>query len=79
MNGTPRRAVISLSWPAVSNASCWLSITHGPAMSPKEAADPDLSFRAYLTWCARQPATPSATLEAWRTGRFAFDSGLVTA
>ena len=55
------------------------AITHGPAMSPKEAADPDLSFRAYLTWCARQPATPSATLEAWRTGRFAFDSGLVTA
>ncbi|HSN28439.1 MAG TPA: hypothetical protein VLT45_19270 [Kofleriaceae bacterium] len=52
------------------------AIASGPAMSEREAIDPDLSFRAYLTWCARQPATPAETLSAWRAGRFAFDSGL---
>jgi len=52
------------------------AIASGPAMTANEATDPDLSFRAYLTWCARQPATPAETLDAWRTGRFAFDSGL---
>ena len=52
------------------------AIATGPAMSARDAENPDLSFRAYLTWCARQPATPSDTLAAWRTGRFAFDSGL---
>lgn len=51
----------------------------GPALTAAEAADPDLSFRGYLAWCARQPATPAATLEAWRAGRFAFDSGLEVA
>lgn len=52
------------------------AIASGPAMSAREAVDPDLSFRAYLTWCARQPATPAETFHAWRAGRFAFDSGL---
>ena len=28
--------------------------------------DPDISFTAYLRWCAAQPATPAATLAAWR-------------
>ena len=51
----------------------------GPALTAAEAADPDLSFRGYLAWCARQPATPAATLEAWRAGQFAFDSGLEVA
>lgn len=55
------------------------AITSGPAMTDAEASDPDLTFRGYLTWCARQPATPSATLAAWRAGRFAFDSGLEVA
>ncbi|MBS1121641.1 MAG: hypothetical protein H6Q90_3869 [Deltaproteobacteria bacterium] len=55
------------------------AIATGPAMTPREAVDPDLSFRAYLAWCARQPATPGATLAAWRSGRFAFDSGLEAA
>lgn len=55
------------------------ALAGGPTMTAAEAADPDLSFRAYLAWCARQPATPIATLEAWRAGRFAFDSGLEVA
>jgi len=55
------------------------AIAAGPAMTDAEALDPDLSFRAYLAWCARQPATPAATLSAWRAGRFAFDSGLEVA
>jgi hypothetical protein len=52
------------------------ALAAGPAMTAAEATDPDLSFRAYLRWCARQPATLAATLDAWRAGRFAFDSGL---
>ncbi len=28
--------------------------------------DPDVSFTAYLRWCAAQPATPGATFAAWR-------------
>ena len=55
------------------------AIASGPAMTEAEASDPDLSFRGYLAWCARQPATPSATLAAWRAGDFAFDSGLEVA
>ena len=52
------------------------AIAGGPAMSAGEATNPDLSLRAYLAWCARQPRTPGETLAAWRAGRFAFDSGL---
>ncbi len=55
------------------------AIASGPAMTDAEANDPDLSFRAYLSWCARQPATPAETLAAWRDGRFALDSGLEAA
>lgn len=36
--------------------------------------DPDLSFFGYLSWCARQPATPMETMVAWREGRFSLDS-----
>lgn len=55
------------------------AIASGPAMTEAEASDPDLTFRGYLAWCARQPATPAATLAAWRAGHFAFDSGLEVA
>lgn len=34
-----------------------------------EAADPDASFLGYLSWCAAQPATPSASVAALRAGR----------
>ena len=41
---------------------------HGDfALPPDDADDPDVSFLAYLRWCARQPTTPSATFERlWR-------------
>ncbi len=45
-------------------------------LSPADAADPDISFRAYLRWCARQPPTPRETWRAWRSGRFTFERGL---
>lgn len=41
-------------------------------LTPEESADPDISFRAYLRWCARQPATPAATLAALRDGTLSF-------
>ncbi len=54
------------------------ALAAGPTaqLSAAEARDPDISFAAYLRWCARQPATPAATLAAWRAGAFRFDSGL---
>jgi len=38
--------------------------------------DPDISFVAYLRWCARQPPTPAATHAAWSRGAFTFASGV---
>lgn len=52
------------------------AIAAGPAMTPGEASDPDLSLRAYLAWCAEQPATPAETWRAWRAGAFRFDAPL---
>jgi hypothetical protein len=43
---------------------------------PEQADDPDISFRAYLRWCARQPATPEETLAAIRRGLFSIERGL---
>jgi hypothetical protein len=48
----------------------------GPQMTDDEAGNPDISLRAYLRWCADQPATPRATIAAWRAGAFRFDSPL---
>lgn len=47
-------------------------------LPPGERDDPDISFRAYLRWCARQPESPSATLSAWQAGRFDLQRGLLT-
>lgn len=33
-----------------------------------DARDPDVSFSAYLAWCAAQPPTPAATLASLRAG-----------
>jgi hypothetical protein len=52
------------------------ALTDGPAMSERDARDPDVSLRAYLRWCASQPATPRETVAAWRAGTFRFDSPL---
>ncbi|MCB9778603.1 MAG: hypothetical protein H6742_08590 [Alphaproteobacteria bacterium] len=45
-------------------------------LSERDARDPDKSLLAYLRWCAAQPADPTATLAAWRAGRFTFPAGL---
>ena len=43
---------------------------------PGRIDDPDISFFAYLRWCARQPATLSATLRAHQEGRFTIADGV---
>jgi len=42
------------------------------SVSDEEREDPDISFDAYLRWCAEQPQTPAATLAALRQGRLSF-------
>ncbi|MFT3770835.1 MAG: hypothetical protein QM820_35885 [Minicystis sp.] len=42
-------------------------------VSAAEADDPDITFLAYLRWCARQPPTPEATWDAIRRGELSFD------
>jgi hypothetical protein len=44
------------------------------AVPEAQRDDPDITFAGYLRWCARQPATPEATLEAWRSGAFSLSS-----
>jgi len=41
-----------------------------------DASNPDVSFRAYLDWCARQPTSPGATWRAWRTGDYSLEHGV---
>ena len=41
-------------------------VVAGELDPPVGADDPDISLRAYLRWCARQPKTPSQTLRSWR-------------
>ncbi len=42
----------------------------GVRVDADETDDPDITFNAYMAWCARQPATPSETLAALRAGRY---------
>ena len=37
-------------------------------LNPDDAHNPDISFRAYLAWCAAQPPTPADTWRSWRAG-----------
>lgn len=46
---------------------------------PERANNPDTRFVAYLDWCARQPPTYEATLEARRAGRFTIADGVIPA
>ncbi len=39
-------------------------------LGPAEADDPDISFPAFLRWCAAQPETPAAWWAAVRAGRW---------
>lgn len=45
-------------------------------LSPAEADDPDISFLAYLRWCAAQPETPAETIDLLRRGRFTVAHGV---
>jgi hypothetical protein len=45
-------------------------------LSPDDAENPDISLRALLGWCSRQPDSPADTWIAWREGRFCFPHGL---
>ena len=45
-----------------------------PLADQKSRRDPDLSFWACMRWCAQQPPDPLQTWQAYRKGRFAFDS-----
>jgi hypothetical protein len=46
------------------------------AMDPVTARDPDITFAAYLAWCAAQPSTPEETWAALRAGRYRIDRGV---
>jgi len=52
------------------------SVERGVELPPGEADDPDISFLAYLRWCALQPATPEATLAALRAGTWSLTDPL---
>lgn len=44
------------------------------ASSDDGGVDPDISLLGYLRWCARQPASPAATLRALRRGELGFSA-----
>ena len=52
------------------------AVEHGIEISANDAGDPDISFSAYMNWCAAQPATPVETLAALRAGRYSFHRGV---
>lgn len=45
-------------------------------LSAADAENPDISLRALLCWCSRQPPSPAETWVAWRTGHFRFPEGI---
>lgn len=55
------------------------ALCEGVTLPPELADDPDISFLAYLRWCALQPATPREAWRAWRAGRLSFAPGPVPA
>lgn len=48
-------------------------------MPAHQQDDPDISFLAYLAWCARQPETPLATMQALGAGRYTVAQGALAA
>ena len=48
------------------------ALRDGVRFAPHEENDPDISLRAYLRWCAAQPATMREAIEAIREGRIDF-------
>jgi len=47
------------------------------SVPPEDASNPDVTFRGYLAWCARQPETPAETFALLRSGRFHVASGRI--
>lgn len=47
------------------------------SLPERDRDDPDVSFFAYLRWCAVQPETPAETWALVRTGRFSIEDGVV--
>lgn len=45
-------------------------------LSDAEKRDPDVSFFAYLAWCAAQPATPEETWSLLRRRRYSIANGI---
>jgi hypothetical protein len=50
------------------------ALTGDLSLPPEQADDPDISFAAYLRWCAAQPETPAATWQAWRRGQLTLEA-----
>lgn len=46
-------------------------------VDPRQVDDPDITFKAYLAWCARQPKTPEATWQALCEGRYSVATGII--
>ena len=56
-------------------AACESALAGTLSLPEPEASDPDITFAAYLAWCARQPATPRETLESVLAGRYSIAHG----
>ncbi|MEC7520607.1 MAG: hypothetical protein VYE22_12110 [Myxococcota bacterium] len=52
------------------------ALARGVRLPASVEADPDISFTGYLRWCAAQPPTPEATLDAWRRGEWSVADGV---
>ncbi|MBK6577783.1 MAG: hypothetical protein IPG17_16610 [Sandaracinaceae bacterium] len=48
-------------------------------MPAHQVSDPDISFLAYLEWCARQPKTPAETARALAAGHYSVAQGALAA
>lgn len=44
-------------------------------LTEAERGDPDISFAAYLAWCARQPSTPEETWRTFAAGHYRIAEG----
>lgn len=52
------------------------ALTDGVSLPRALDDDPDVSFTGYLRWCARQPETLEATVDAWRRGEYTIADGV---
>jgi hypothetical protein len=52
------------------------AVAAGVDLSDVDRDDPDITFSAYMQWCARQPASPGETARAWVAGKYSIQEGL---